>query len=185
MSNPFVGQLIELCRQWPTRSKWVVVPSHSIGHTLGDRLVLNGTNWTNLRFVTPFDLALRMAGPFLVEREIDPCEDTLGPALMIRLLLELPDEHSYFKATAEQPSIGVALWTTIRELRMAGLSSRDLAEKTFGTAAKKGELTGLLAAYEAYLTTNRLADNPAVLAEAAAHIDFCPIQSGSQLDRAS
>jgi ATP-dependent helicase/nuclease subunit B len=177
MGSPFVEQLIELCRQWPTRSKWVVVPSHSIGHTLGDRLVLSGTNWTNLRFVTPFDLALRMAGPFLVEREIDPCEDTLGPALMIRLLLELPDKHSYFKATAEQPSIGAALWTTIRELRMAGISARDLAGKTFGTAAKKGELTGLLAAYEAHLKNNRLADNPAVFEEAAAHIDFCPIQS--------
>ena len=112
MSSPFIEQLIELRNRWPTRSKWVVVPSHSIGHTLGDRLVIGGTNWANLRFVTPFDLALRMAGPFLVEREIDPSEDTLGAALIIRLLLELPDQHSYFKTTAEHPSIGEALWMT-------------------------------------------------------------------------
>ena len=45
--------------------------------TLADRLVLDGTNWANVRFVTPFDVALRMGAPFLVERGIDPSEDGL------------------------------------------------------------------------------------------------------------
>src|SRR5687768_4075514 len=111
MTDPFVQQLVEMCRAWPTRAKWVVVPLHATGHTLGDRLAREGTAWANLRFVTPLDLALRMAGPFLVERGIQPSEDTLGPALMIRLLLELSPEHSYFRSIAEQPSMGQALWS--------------------------------------------------------------------------
>ena len=31
-------------------------------------LARGGTNWLNLRFVTPLDIALRMGAPFLVER---------------------------------------------------------------------------------------------------------------------
>jgi hypothetical protein len=67
--EPFVEQLKRLCAAHPTRAKWVFVPAHSIGRTLGDRLVLEGTDWANLRFVTPFDIALRMGAPFLVERD--------------------------------------------------------------------------------------------------------------------
>ncbi len=51
--DPFVEQLKHLCAAHPTRSKWVFVPTHALGRTLGDRLVLEGTNWANLRFVTP------------------------------------------------------------------------------------------------------------------------------------
>ena len=87
--DTFLEQLKELCRQFPIRSNWVVVPAHAIGPTLGERLVLEGTNWLNVRFVTPLDVALRMGAPFLVERGIDPSEEDLGPALMMRLLMEL------------------------------------------------------------------------------------------------
>ena len=59
-ANPFLLGLAELCRKWPTRSKWVFVSSHALGRTLGERLALEGTNWLNLRFVTPLDIALRI-----------------------------------------------------------------------------------------------------------------------------
>jgi len=90
--EPFITQLNDLCRAEPTRAKWVFVPSHAIGRMIGDRLVLSGTDWANLRFVTPLDVALRMGAPFLVEQGIDPSEEGLGPALIMRLLLDLPEE---------------------------------------------------------------------------------------------
>ncbi len=42
------------------------------GRTIGERIALDGTNWLNLRVVTPLDIALRVGAPFLVERGIDP-----------------------------------------------------------------------------------------------------------------
>lgn len=51
--DPFVQQLASLCREHVTRSKWVFVPSHALGRTIGERIALEGTNWLNLRFVTP------------------------------------------------------------------------------------------------------------------------------------
>ena len=80
IAEPFVAQLEQLCRAHPSRAKWIFVPSHAIGRTIGDRLALAGTHWANLRFVTAFDVALRMGAPFLVERGIDPSEEELGPA---------------------------------------------------------------------------------------------------------
>ena len=177
MTDPFVQQLGDVCRRWPTRAKWVIVPSHALGHTLGERLARREINWTNLRMVTPLDLALRMAGPYLVERGITPSEDTLGPALMIRLLLDLPAADGYFRPIAEHSSMGQALWATVRELRMAGLRATDLEAGAFASTAKHRELVALLEAYERYLETHRLADMAAVFEEAETHLDFCPIQA--------
>ena len=127
--EPFVAQLGDLCRAHPTRAKWVFVPTHGIGRTIGDRLVLAGTDWGNLRFVTPLDVALRMGAPFLVERGIDPSEEGLGPALIMRLLLGLPEEGGYFRPLAQQPQMAMALWSTFHELRMASARAKEPARR--------------------------------------------------------
>ena len=182
--DPFVDQLADLCRSHVTRAKWVFVPNHAIGHTLGERIALGGTNWLNLRFVTPLDIALRMGAPFLVERGIDPSEEGLGPALMMRLLLDLPAHapphaHSlsgYFRPLADQPSMAQALWTTVRELRMAGVTSADIRPEAFESPAKQEELAALLGAYERFLETSNRGDMALVYQEALKHPEWCPIQ---------
>src|SRR5688572_11891009 len=170
--DPFVNQLAELCRAHVTRAKWVFVPSHALGWTLGERIALSGTNWLNLRFVTPLDIALQMGAPFLVERGIEPSEEGLGPALIMRLLLDLPSEGGYFRPLADQPTMAQALWSTIRELRMAGLTSADIERATFASTAKRTELTSLLRAYEQFLRDHHRDDMAAVYLEAGKHRDW-------------
>src|SRR5688572_4882664 len=174
--HPFVAQLADLCRVHTTRAKWVFVPTHAIGRTIGDRLVLAGTDWANLRFVTPFEIALRMGAPFLVERGVDPSEEGLGPALVMRLLLDLPERDAYFRPLASQPSMAAALWSTMRELRMAGVRASDLAADHFESRQKHAELVALLTAFESFLTTKARGDRATVFHEALQHVDWCPIQ---------
>ena len=174
--DPFVAQLKDLCTAHPTRAKWVFVPTHAIGRTLGDRLALGGTDWANLRFVTPLDIALRMGAPFLVERGIDPSEEGLGPALIMRLLLGLPEENGYFRSLANQPQMALALWSTLKDLRMAVVHASDLTSEGFASAEKHAELKALLAAYDAFLVSNARGDLATVFAEALLHPDWCPIQ---------
>jgi hypothetical protein len=50
--QPFLTQLAEICRTERTRAKWVIVPTHSLGHTLGERLALGTGGWTNVRPTT-------------------------------------------------------------------------------------------------------------------------------------
>jgi len=174
--DPFLTQLADLCRSHRTLAKWVFVPSHAVGHTLAERLALEGTNWANLRFITPPDLALQMAAPFLVGREVDPAPDNLGPALIMRILLELPEAMPrYFRPLAEHPQMADALWGTIRELRMAGLMAADLPRHAFLSADKYAEFHALLSAYEAHLRERRLADQADVFKEALRHLDVCPV----------
>ena len=68
--QPFLTQLAEICRTERTRAKWVIVPTHTLGHTLGERLALAETGWVNLRFTTPLDLALPR--PLTAGGEHDP-----------------------------------------------------------------------------------------------------------------
>src|SRR6187431_490161 len=143
LRDPFISQLKDLSAVAPTRAKWVFVPTHAIGRMIGDRLVLEGHDWANLRFVTPLDIATRMGAPFLVERGIDPSEEGLGPALIMRLLLGLPEQPSYFRPLAHHPAMAQALWTTIREMRMAGLKPGDLKADAFGSTAKHAEMRAL------------------------------------------
>ena len=174
-SEPFVDQLKHLCAAFPTRAKWVFVPTHAIGRMLGDRLVLEGTDWANLRFVTPLDVALRMGAPFLVERGINPSDDGLGPALIMRLLLELPTGPSYFRPLAAHPGMAEALWATIRELRMAGVRPDELVADAFASPAKHAELRALYRAYETFLASNARGDMATVYDEAIRHPEWCPI----------
>ncbi|MDP2322036.1 MAG: PD-(D/E)XK nuclease family protein [Acidobacteriota bacterium] len=174
--DPFISQLTDLCAAAPTRAKWVFVPTHAIGRMLGDRLVLEGRDWANLRFVTPFDIATRMGAPFLVERGIDPSEEGLGPALIMRLLLDLPEQPSYFRPLAHHPAMAQALWTTIRELRMAGVKPVDLVATAFGSPDKHAEMQALYRAYEAFLSTSARGDMATVYEDALQHPGWCPIQ---------
>jgi hypothetical protein len=177
MSDPFVAILRDVCRRHVTRAKWVFTPTHAIGRVLNERLALEGTNTLNLRFVSPLDVALRMGAPFLVERGIDPSEEGLGPALVMRLLLDLPEDGGYFRGLADQPPMAEALWVTIRELRMCGIRAAHVCEDAFASAAKHRELQSLLAAYERFLETNRRGDVATVYEEAVKHPDWCPIQA--------
>ena len=177
--DAFVAQVAGLCRGRPTAAKWVFVPSHALGHTLGERLVLEGTNWANLRFTPPFDLALQMAGPFLVERGINPSPEGVGPALVMRLLTELPGSvPTYFRHLADQPKMADALWAAISDIRMAGLHAVDLPGEAFASPAKHAELQALLEAYEAYLVEHQLADRASVYREALERLDVCPVLPG-------
>jgi ATP-dependent helicase/nuclease subunit B len=175
--DPFVDQVKRLCVAYRTRAKWVFVPTHAIGHTLGERIALEGTNWLNLRFVTPLDIALRMGAPFLVERGVHPSEEGLGPALMMRLLLDRPLERGYFRPLADHPTMAQALWTTVRELRMAGIHPEDLKPELFSSPAKHAELVALLSAYERFLDQHESGDMSTVYEEALKHPDWCPIHS--------
>jgi ATP-dependent helicase/nuclease subunit B len=180
-TDPFVSDLADLCRDERTRAKWVIVPSHAVGLTLGDRLARSGTDWANLRFVTPVDLATRMAAPFLVERGIDPSGDDLGPALVMRLLLELPVAGGYFRPMAEHTSMAVALWRAIRELRYAGARAADLEQTAFTSVPGKAqECAALLRAYERHLERECVTDLPAVFEEAVRHPEWAPM-AGSDL----
>jgi RecB family exonuclease len=168
--DPFVAQLGSLCRADATRAKWVIVPTHAMGLAIGDRLALSGTDWVNLRFTTPSKLAVAVAAPHLLAAGLDPAPEGLGPSLVMQLLLRLPvGAGSYFRPMADQPRMGGALWSALRELRLGDISSARLSSHAFEDPRKHAELQALLVAYEEFLAEKHQADSADVFRTAAAH----------------
>ncbi|MBX3171111.1 MAG: PD-(D/E)XK nuclease family protein [Candidatus Eremiobacteraeota bacterium] len=163
MADPFVEQLKRLCREQPLTAKWIILPSPAIGWTLGERLLHEGCNWVNLRFTTPFQLALEASAPGLLSRGIYPCPDALGPGLLQNLLVDLPDEgESHFRPLILQPGMAQILWETLSEFRLAGLRARHL--DILPRSSKINELTRLFLAYEEHLASQKWADRADILA---------------------
>jgi len=148
MGDPFIQQMADLVKAMPTANKWIVIPHQELGWMLGERLVLEGCNWVNLRFITPFQLALEGAAPDLLAEGFNPCPEGLGPSLVHHLLTCLP-QHP-LAGLVDQPGVTEALWNTLFECRMAGVS-----------------LGALDRAYQSYLDQHRLADRSMILARRA------------------
>jgi hypothetical protein len=178
----FLKQLAELCEKYPWQTKWILVPSHALGRVLGERLVREGRSWANLRFVPPTDLAMHIAGPKLAQRGISILDEDWGPALVLKLLIDLPpDVPAYFRPLSDQPGMAEALWSAISDLRLAGCTADDLAAAALASQMKKAELQALVGAYEQYLVSANLADKAAVLSEATDRTSAGPVVSGDLL----
>jgi RecB family exonuclease/energy-coupling factor transporter ATP-binding protein EcfA2 len=174
----FFRQLVKLARTEITCNKWVFLPEVSLQWVLSERLLHAGVDWVNFRFSTPFQVALELAAPYLVQAGIHPKPEGLGPDLIIKLLLELaPSDDGYFRPLADQSGIARPLWKGVQELRMAGLCSEDLTVEMFTSAAKGREMKTLLAAYEDYLVQHRLGDRATVFRAALERIEEAPVGS--------
>ena len=172
----FLDQIADACRREPRRAKWVVVPTHALGHTLGDRLALGGVSWGNLRFRTVTDLALETAGPALAGSGVSPMAPELGPPLMLRLLLDLPpDTPSYFRPLATERRMAAAVWRSLDDLRMAGITVETFDRSACTHPGKAGELHALLDAYETWLRLERMADAADLLRAATAEAASGPV----------
>ncbi len=177
--DPFVERLAEVVRAHPTAEKWVVLPSVGFGLTIGERLARTGRPWISLRFTTPAQIAEQLAGPRLVAQGAGRLREEVGPALVTRLLHDLPGgSEPYFRRMADDPGTGRILWGAIQELRLAGVRSGDLRPDALVAAAKSEELKSLLAAYEALLAESKLADTATIFSEALAELANQPPPDG-------
>ena len=86
-----------------------------------------------------------MAAPFLVERGIDPAGDGIGPALIMRLLMDLPATvPTYFRQLADQPRMAEALWAAIsRAPHGRPDRGRTSGRDAFANPSKHAELRAL------------------------------------------
>lgn len=162
--DPLVSALGDICREHKTAEKWLVMPSLALGHTIVERLALSGYPSINLRPTTPVHLARTITAPILSARQIAALPDAIGPALIGRLLAELPTaEASYFQELADSPGLAEALWSAILEVRLCGLRPQDLTDGRFVSPIKARELRALLSAYEQYLEAEQTADTAVML----------------------
>ena len=171
--DPFAEQLASLCRDHVTRNKWVFVPSHAVGRTLGERIALSGTSWLNLRFVTPLNVALRMGAPFLVEQGIEPSEEGLGPCAD-HAPAARPAEGGWLPPgpLADQPAARAGAVVNNPRAAHGRHRVRRPAPGRVHIPEKHAELRALLASYEQFCESHHRGDMALVYQEALKHPEW-------------
>ncbi len=166
--NTLVTHLAEACRNHLLREKRLIAPSRRVAHQWLDQVTLAGFPVVNVRVETMRSLALRIVAG---APDSGPAAFLWGPARRIVAAAAWQEAMraggGYLSAVRTTPRLLALVERTLADLRMAGLSARDLADDRFEQPAKGSELRALLAAYEQELARRGLVDHAETMRRAA------------------
>lgn len=154
--------LAKVCSSSQLETKWLLAPSLRIGHQWIETLVRRGQPVVNLQPTTVSRLALLIAGPELVLRELTPPGRGTAAAVVDAEWEKLPAEGYLGKL---EPSIGVTASVSgaILSLRRIGVTADALNLTGFENPSKAADICQLLAAYEDFLKAQSLVDDADIL----------------------
>jgi ATP-dependent helicase/nuclease subunit B len=170
--------LSRICAANVLNAKWLIAPSHRIGHQWIERLVRGGQGVANLHVTTLLGFAMSVAVEELAFRKMALAGSVAGPLVVAQACKRLPAD-GYFGRLEPSTSLFALIHESFSSLRLAGTTAHDIKEAHFESAAKAKDFALLLAAYEDVLHSQALVDDADVLRIAVARL-----QSGSSpIDR--
>jgi len=78
--------LSEICAQHRLHEKILFVPSYSVGHQIGENLARNSGSWINLRVTTVTGLAMDLAFPEMIGKNLRLIDAQESLLILERLL---------------------------------------------------------------------------------------------------
>jgi len=170
--NRLGRELRACCAQFPSAEKWLLAPSRRLAQQWAETVARAGQPVLNTHFESFRTLAvLRLAAPALAREGLTFLRGVAGEVMVARLFAGLQEKgQGYLSAQTPGPGLIRALAATLSDLRLAGLSAKQLPLRHFEVSAKGRELAALLAAYEEELRTSRQVDYAGVLRLAAARL---------------
>lgn len=162
-----VNVLQEICHSFPTKRKIIIVDSYSIGEDILDAYIKKGKQAINLTYRTIRDLAME----YLELSAKEPCQfldSTLGVHFTYQILKKLKEkgEFSYFNDLEITPAFSHAIFQTIQNLRLAGVTSSSLKVGDFLSPNKGEDLIKILFGFEELFTKMNLLDDAAIYQQA-------------------
>ncbi|MBI4348098.1 MAG: PD-(D/E)XK nuclease family protein [Elusimicrobia bacterium] len=167
-SDPFLSALADICRAHKTRRKILLLPNPGHGVAALERLARSGFAWANVVVRSPAAYAAELLAGWSLDRV--PMPEGVGPALVALILSRDVPKKSRLAGLAASPGASAAVWRTIRDVRLAGLTSKDLDAEHFLVPQRWRELKELLAAYETFLVERGWYDEADLLREASAAV---------------
>ncbi|OIO11039.1 MAG: hypothetical protein AUJ52_02760 [Elusimicrobia bacterium CG1_02_63_36] len=162
--DPILAALKKVCEEHKVRRKVLLLEDSSLGAAYLERLAREGTSWVNLFIMSPVQYAREIVSGRMDGRK--PLPPGIGPALVAMLLAENPDKFDLFSPVSRFHGAASALWRTISDLRMAGVSSGDLDKKQFFADWRCEELKSCLLLYEGFLAKEQLCDDADIVENA-------------------
>jgi PD-(D/E)XK nuclease superfamily len=162
--NVIIKEITKVCRDHFLDEKWVLAPSLRAGHEWLVAVTRSGQPVVNGHVKTLVKLAVDLAGPLMVEKELELVSAQQGALLVDRVMQRLrkPGEGYLWRLS---PSVRLAetVFKAIDALRRAGLDSVDLKVERFEVDVKGREILGILREYVGELHRRKWVDRAGVL----------------------
>jgi ATP-dependent helicase/nuclease subunit B len=182
MLNRLTGQIADICRAPDLlfKEKWLIAPTRRVGYQWLDSVALAGCSPFNFHVKTFRSLSLDIAATRMKESATSLADPIQNEVLMGRVFgkLRKPEGEGYLLGLPPGPGLNSVLSGAVRDLRLAGITARDLKPEDFhgkgssrGLVTKARELISILECYEAELAANRLVDYAGALRLALEALD--------------
>ena len=152
--------LNEVCRKEPFREKILIMPSFQVGRELLQAFALAGHNSINLSASTAFAEAEKIAGPVLASSGLRRAEAGQMMSILENILAKLRKNGriDYFASIKPESALGPMIYTSLQELRVAGVASADLSADSFVDPVKANAIVAILECYEHHMCEQKLYD---------------------------
>ncbi len=146
--NRLTQALADICRDRVLDEKWLIAPSLRTGHQWLDAVTRSGQPVLNVRTITLRALALDLAGLEIACKE-RRLVSARGASLIIDRILNRLKQQSpaYVTKLTITPSLSQTVYSSINDLRLAGLTADTLDRQTFHPSEKGAEIALIFEEY--------------------------------------
>ena len=147
------------------------------GSALGTALALDGTNWINLRFATPEDIAREISEPRFLADGWSPLPKDADLVELVSIVTDFlaSPENVYFRNQPLSKGLIRSIHRTLRALRIAGTRPESLLKQR--GSHKLRAIAQLYVAYRDCLESHQWFDGPDLFSSALTIIELNPRSS--------
>ena len=166
--HPFLAPLKRICREQLTGSKHLIMPSYLDGNTLKKSLSREGFFALNLNINTLFDLARDYCDDYILKNKLKILDHSLGQIFLLQILKKLSRKRllDYFQPPSFSPGISRSIYMAVKELRIAGFSSRNFPHPAMVNPKRSGDLLKIMQEYEKLLKKQNYMDEADIYLQA-------------------
>ncbi|MEE8564317.1 MAG: PD-(D/E)XK nuclease family protein [Atribacterota bacterium] len=166
--RPLVRFLKRICQDNLTDKKNLIMPSYLDGNTFKKSLSREGFFALNLNITTLFDLVRDYCDDYISKNKLKILDNSLGQIFLLQILKELSRKKllDYFQPPTFSPGINRSIYLAIKELRIAGFSSRNFPYSAIVNSKKSGDLLKISQEYEKILKEQNYIDEAGIYFQA-------------------
>ncbi len=159
-----VEGLASVCREQLLEEKWLLAPSLRVGHQWLEAVTRSGQSIVNVHVKSLKTMALDLAAPDLLAKDVRLLAGNAGPVLVDRVFRKLQDQGLDYLGSL-RPSGGLAdvIHRSIQSVRNSGVVLDEVTAEHFEVAEKGRDIARILTAYLAALNEVGVIDYAEVL----------------------
>ena len=168
--NTLARAIARFNREYPFSEKWLLAPSLRMGYQWLDTVTAGAQAAVNVRVKTVSKMALDLASGRLAQKGLRPLggrEGVFLTGIIFSRLRAAGKGSGYFLSLEPGPALLSRLYSSLSEIRLAGLGLQDLPPSSFEVDTKGVEIARLAGEYIKELKSRGLADYADILRLAA------------------